>query len=326
MIVFACGLAAEVPSRGAAQGLTPTSTPTPTPTLTLTPPPTVAPASAPTSPSLLLRPPEAPGPAGYALRQTAGGGYTYQDEGWRAAIAPDGTVEFHDRPIALTNFRLGPVDLARGMPSGRPTLQGAVRDALRPRPAPDPWAEARAPIWKYHADPREACQRQRDACYFVPVGASGAPLSVGGLMDLTDAYMRWMKQDPYRPAKARFLAATFEMRMKMASRHQTALLRQTLADLPARLEALWADPSWPPVEKRQVIWSFWNEAGDDEAGRAVRVTIERFVRARLPQGTQDAFTDAELARFGAAAASPASASSPSAPPARRFAPYAAPDR
>src|SRR5207237_2021736 len=137
------------------------------------------------SPSLLLRPPEAPGPAGYALRPTAGGGYTYQDEGWRAAIAPDGTVEFHDRAVALTNLRLGSVNLAHGLPQGRPTLQGVFRDALGPRPAPDPWAETRAPIWKYHADPRDACQRQRDACYFVPIGDSGAAVADGGLMDLT---------------------------------------------------------------------------------------------------------------------------------------------
>ena len=260
--------------------------------------------------SLLLRPPEAPPPAGYNLRPTAGGGYTYEEEAWRAAIAPDGTVDFQDRNVTITSLRLGPIDFKNGPPAGRPTLQGALRNLFRERPPPDPWAESRAPIWKYHADPRDACG-PRSGCYFVPMGSSGL-VSASGLMDLTDIYMRWVGQDPYRRAKARFLTATFDLRMKMASRHQGALVRRSLRDLPARLDELWSDSSRPAVEKRQVLFSLWSEAGDDEAGSSARAIIERFIRERLPRGTPDAFTDAELARFGDA---------PAAPPARRFAPY-----
>jgi len=259
--------------------------------------------SARADPPLLLRPPavpEAP-PPGYVLRTTANGGYTYQEEGWRVAIAPDGTVEFSDRTVVLQSLRIGPLNLfsKTGLPGDRPSLQSALRDALRPHPPPDTWEEAREPIWKYHADPRADC-RPRDPCYFVPIAG---PIAAGGLMDLTDAYMRWMKQDPYRPAKARFLAATFELRIKMATRRHKELLRQSLEDLPARLQALWRDPARPPVEKRQLLFLLWNEASegeqrpDGETRRAVRATIERFIRATLPRDAPDGFTDAELARY-----------------------------
>jgi hypothetical protein len=116
-------------------------------------------------------------------------------------------------------------------------------------------------------------------------------------MDLTDAYMRWMKQDPYRPAKARFLAATFDKRTKMATRRHADLLRQSLDELPARLQALWLDPARPPVEKRHLLFLLWSEASEGETGRAARLTIERFIRATLPRDAPDAFTDTEMARY-----------------------------
>src|SRR5262245_15683424 len=89
--------------------------------------------------SFLLRPPEAPPPKGYALRETPGGGYAYEEDGWRVAIAPDGTVEFHDRTAVVTNLHIGPISFGRGGTLARPSLDGVIRDVLRKRPPPDPW-------------------------------------------------------------------------------------------------------------------------------------------------------------------------------------------
>jgi hypothetical protein len=262
-----------------------------------------------------LQAPDTPGP-GYTLRRTKGGGYAYEADGWRAEIAPDGAVTFTDRTIAITNLRLGPLKLIDGARPGgdRPTLQGVMLDLLHPRPPRDPWEQTRAPISRYHADPRAACL-ERDACAFVPAGSDGAAVGLGGTLDLTDMYMRWLRQDPYRRAKARFLAATQDLRARMSARRHADVVRGALAELPARLAALWQDTARAPVERRQLLWLLWSEATDPESGAAARAAIERFIRERLPPGNPDAFTDAELARFGVASAGAfAPYSPPPAPP------------
>jgi hypothetical protein len=255
------------------------------------------PEGAPVNPALL-----APEARGYYLHPTKDGGYTYEEDGWRASIAPDGAVKFADRGVTLSSVKIGPLQL---VDSGRPDRtpgQRLLYDFLHPHAPPDPWEAARAPISPYRADPRLACL-PRDPCYFVPAGNGLAAVGASGLGDLTDAYMRWIHQDPYRRAKARFLAATQDLRVKLGARRHEADLRASLAALPRVLETLWADPTRAPVEKRQLIFQLWNEALDPERpepGAAARATIERFVREHLPTGSADAFTDQELARFGAA--------------------------
>jgi hypothetical protein len=225
----------------------------------------------------------------------------YEEDGWRVAIAPDGGVKFADRGVTLGNLKLGPIQLIDSSHPDRTPGQRLLYDFLHPHAPPDPWEAARAPISPYHADPRLACL-PRDPCYFVPAGNGLAPASASGLADLTDAYMRWIHQDPYRRAKARFLAATQDLRVKLSARRHEADLRASLAVLPRALAALWADPSRAPLEKRQLIFQLWSEAVDPERpepGAAVRAAIERFVREQLPPGSSDAFTDQELARMRA---------------------------
>jgi hypothetical protein len=241
----------------------------------------------------------APEPQGYVLHRTKDGGYTYEEDGWRVAIAPDGSVRFSDRTITLDALKLGPIHLLNGrLPQGTPTLQGWLKDLAGKHPPPDPWEQARVPISRYHADPRTACL-ERDPCYFVPAGTAGVPAGASGVMDLTDAYIRLMGQDPYRRAKARFLSATVDMRARMVARHETAVRRASLVELPARLDKLWSDDSHPAAEKRRLLWLLWDEARDAQGGPAARRIIERFIRERLPRGSPDAFTDEELTQFRA---------------------------
>jgi hypothetical protein len=265
-----------------------------------------------------LRAPDVPG---YSLRPTPDGGYVHDEDAWKATIAPDGTVRFTDHWISLTGVRLGPLDLLGGPTLRRPSLESALRGFIQRQPPPDPWAETRAPISKYRADPRDACLRN-DPCYFVPVGTRGVAIGLGGLLDLTDAYMRWMKQDPYRYAKARFMAATFELRTKMSIDRTAALLRESLDSMQGRLNAIWNDVARAAVERRQILWRLWEEAGDGDSGLEARAIIERFVRERLPRGSADGFTDTELDRFGAASNGAFAPYGAAAPPA--FVPARAP--
>jgi hypothetical protein len=233
-------------------------------------------------------------PPGYALHVTKNGGYTFDQDAWSVAIAPDGGVTFTDHDVKITSLKLGPIRLMAPNGPRRPSLQNVLSDLAHGHPPPDPWEEARAPISRYHADPRLACTA-RTACYFVP--GAGILVGVGGLADLTDIYMRHFHQDPYRRAKARFLVATQDLRAKMAARAHAAYLRTSLAELPARLGALWDDPERVAVEKRLIFWLLWSEATEGDAGAAARAIIERFIRERLPRGSPDGYTDEELVRY-----------------------------
>jgi len=234
-------------------------------------------------------------PSGFLLRELKNGGYTHETEAWGASIAADGSVRFVDHNVVIDAAKVGPFRFMSAPKPGSLTLQSWLREGSARRAPPDPWALMRAPISPYHADPRAGCL-QRDPCFLVPLVDD--TVTVAGRFDLTDAYMRWLGEDPYRHDKARFLAATFELRVRMVARYQAAQVRASLADLPARLEALWADPSSPPVERRHLLWSLWMEMSDLPEGVAARGIIESFIQRRLPRGSPDAFTDAELAQLG----------------------------
>ncbi|HJZ84648.1 MAG TPA: hypothetical protein VKN99_05720 [Polyangia bacterium] len=98
--------------------------------------------------------------------------------------------------------------------------------------------------------------------------------------------------------KKRFLEQTFSERTVMAGAARAHDEQLALAQLPARLEALWSDSSRPPALRRQLIYELWAECDPAlQSGRAARARIEVFVRARLPAASPSAFSADELARL-----------------------------
>ena len=129
---------------------------------------------------------------------------------------------------------------------------------------------------------------------------------LSGGFDLTDLAMKGHKQDPYRYEKEKFMENTSKLRGELTARARKDRLESSLAALPSHLEQLWGDGSRSARDRRAVLFAMWREAAgsDDEvgtAGRKARATIEAFIRERLPEGSQDAFTDDELRRFNARA-------------------------
>ena len=129
---------------------------------------------------------------------------------------------------------------------------------------------------------------------------------LSGGFDLTDIAMRNHKQDPYRYEKERFMENTSKLRGELTSRARKDRLESALAALPDHLEQVWADASHSAHDRRGVLFALWREAAgsDDEvgaAGRKARGMIEAFIRVRLPEGSQDAYTDDELRRLNARA-------------------------
>ncbi|HEY6476438.1 MAG TPA: hypothetical protein VI456_07625 [Polyangia bacterium] len=225
----------------------------------------------------------------YELRRVPGGDLVYEASGFTARIARDGSVSFHDKHLTLS-LLLPFIPRARGLrgpiPSV-PSLEAIIRGhgKVPPPPPPDVVEEssvaygARLPVpsvTPYRPDPREACGYP-DACVFA------APLvfvSVNGTFDLTDELMRLAGEDPYRFAKARFLAGTRDLRVRLAARAHAEDLRSSLVDLPSRLAAIACDDSRSVAERRAILEALRAEldAGSAEA-HAAAATIERFLAA-----------------------------------------------
>lgn len=131
--------------------------------------------------------------------------------------------------------------------------------------------------------------------------------------DLTDEFSRELGHGTlYRHQKANFLAATFRERTDMAARAQAARMRVALQEIPARLDALWADTRYRRRERRRVIFLLWAEADRASSGSPpARAVIEKWIRRRLPAGSPDAYSKSELEAL--------SRDRPDLPP---FAPYA----
>ncbi len=271
--------------------------PTPTPTATATPTPRALPL-APAQPGV-----EARADRVYRLRRS-GARLVYEDRRFRATVEPDGAVSFHDK--GGVGWALLPLPVPQALPEGTPTLVGSLRDATsRERRTERRLAAAGIPPTGAppapggtgaRPPPVEICDA-RSAC---AVESSALVVTTLGTFDLTDELVRGLKaEDPYRYEKARFLAATLELRARLARSHLRQASSRALADLPERLEQTWTDARFAPAERRRLIYDLWAEASDDAEGRRAAAAIEGFVRHRLPRGTPAGYSDAELARYGA---------------------------
>jgi hypothetical protein len=114
--------------------------------------------------------------------------------------------------------------------------------------------------------------------------------------DLTDEFARELAHGTLYPReKANFLAATFRKRTDMAAQVYAAQMRTALRDIPARLDALWADTRYRRRERRRVIFLLWEEADRSEhAGHSADQIIGTWILQHLRFGSPDAYSTAEL--------------------------------
>jgi hypothetical protein len=120
--------------------------------------------------------------------------------------------------------------------------------------------------------------------------------------DVTDAMMRRHGIDPYASYKKKVLDETREERVAMGAQFRTQQLAQSRQFMQNNLERLVASVT-DPASLKQGLFELWDdcaETGSDElvaGGKAARQQLIGFIRARLPAGTPDAFTVAELERL-----------------------------
>jgi hypothetical protein len=140
-------------------------------------------------------------------------------------------------------------------------------------------------------------------------GVSVVGLGMAAAFDLTDLVMRAAGMDPYVYDKGMVAELTRPMRARMAEAERPRRIAAALQRLPRDLDALWARDDMSAADKRATILQLWDEILDDPpagaqapevvAAERARTALVRFVSWRLPAGSPDAFTAAELAAFNA---------------------------
>ena len=249
-------------------------------------------------------------PGEYQLRRS-GEGFSYSTAAFVADIAPDGVVTFHDRKLFLSRpgFISDPLPLPPGTMSLQDWLFGRPHKRwLKPAPPPVP-----SPAVGFDLAPVLCPTTPFDpACIVLTYEPLIGGLAVAG--DANDAIIRSLGQDPYAVEKAKFLAATFELRMKLAAQAHREEVETSLDGLPATLAKLWHDTRYSARERRRILFELWREAAPTPAGARARAIIESFIRRELPCGGPDAYPPAELRALQ---------SSESGTPGETFAPYGA---
>ena len=256
----------------------------------VTPPPTPDPAKQPAAAPLSLLPAIIGGtqsspPETYTLRPAGDGtgAQLYDGTGFSARVARDGSVTFSETRVSMLKL-LEPYLPLRG-PRTVPSLFGTIKSLARNRGVPTADENAQTEdryllmpnTTRYRPDPREACR----TC-----GRLLNPVFVyaGIRFDLTDELMRFNRQDPYRYNKAKFLAGTRDVRVRMAVKAHAENLKRALGDLPALLETIACDEGRSVAERRAVIEQLRKELDDTGASaeaHAATGTIDRFLSTRF---------------------------------------------
>lgn len=228
-------------------------------------------------------------------------GYVYRGPEFTAHVARDGVVQFKNKSSLK---RVLP--LPTPLPPGTPTLASLVKDHLsrRPRkpappsnePTPPPPGINQAPtIWpSASAQTAALCENPNDPRCPYPKNTQVIP---GGALADWDRFLLGLPQhESSRKEKARFLAATEPMRMRMAEEARAEDLRAALWDLPALLESIWSSKH-PPAERRRLLHQLWLEYAEMPGNESSSATIISFIRRRLPASSPEAYTADELARL-----------------------------
>jgi hypothetical protein len=228
---------------------------------------------------ILSRPPPPEVPTSGRLEANRDGTHTGRDLVFTATIEPDGHVaSIEDRP----NFNYK-------VHVPRPKRMARAAGNHLERWAKDPYGVATG---TGEDVAKNGDDDVRDGRVFT---------IVSGGFDATDAVMRWAGQDPYDARKRAFLEDTFDERVELGRAHRKTELARSDQHILRNLDRLWTRDDLGASERRALIFELWEECAETgsaqqiEGGERARAALYRFVRTKLPDGSADAFTAAELA-------------------------------
>jgi hypothetical protein len=223
--------------------------------------------------------------------QAAGGGSYRSDQGaFTARVAPDGGVALKD----ARNLQVG-----LALP-GRKALGDALTRWYDGEKGGGGSASAGAAKPPALAVSGSTDAGDRSQAVVAPVAR--------GSFDLTDALMRRKGLDPYASKKLAFLDSTRDERVRIGAAHRDRHLARTAEIMQRNLDRVWQTIA-DPRARREALFELWDEADPDAAsaeGAAAaaaaaqaRQLVIGAIRARLPPGTADAYSPAEIARLDA---------------------------
>ena len=239
--------------------------------------------------------PRGTGPARSAetgiLQADGAGRYRSDQGGFTAQVSRDGAAALTDNPSFDIHIALpSPKALGRALADwyesdkGPHGAEGNTAMARQIQLSPGATVQV--------SDPTEGRPKDRAKTVIVPV--------LSGRLEVTDWAMRRAGIDPYSARKLKMLDDTREERAELRRQHHADQLAMTPQTIQRSLEALWAATQDVAVRK-QALFELWDdcvETGDPavvDAGAAARRMIIGFIRARLPAGSRDAFTAADIA-------------------------------
>jgi hypothetical protein len=191
-------------------------------------------------------------------------------------------------------------DVARLMPIPAPPRRGEMERWPSPLP---PTRNGPTTMDDLHLRPdgRGGLAGERPGFHFAIARDGRIAFQDRAGFDLTDFLMRLNGEDPYSYDKHLVRRMTEPMRVAMTDADRRRTMAQALRELPDRLDAIWKQPVRAD-ERRALLFLLWDECLEPDgpeapAGARARATIEDFARSRLPAGSPDAFTPAELLRL-----------------------------
>jgi len=235
------------------------------------------------------------------LENVSGGGGVIHDRVTTVTVERDGTAHFHDKPYIDVHLHvpIPHIDVKQDLHDLGDMLQDWYRDpeagtrygttselseAAKAVPGScDVWGDPMCddPL----APESEKRARQR----------SDKSVSLFGNADLTGwLYHRYAHADPYSSRKAKLLDDTRAERIERGEAFRAEQAARSAELMQRSLEELWAREA-DPAARRRALYELWSDCADDEAGARARAMVIGWVRAKLPAGSVDAYTGAELA-------------------------------
>lgn len=240
------------------------------------------------------------------LENVPGGGAVIHDRVTTVVVERDGTAHFHDKPDIDVHFHspIPHLDFKQDMAA----LGDALQDWYR-----DPYAGTR---YGPSTDLSEAnhavagmCDTWGDLGCDDPLAPdaekrarsrqNGGGVGVHGSADLTAyLYRKLAHTDPYAARKLRLLDDTRAERVERGNAFRAEQAARSAELMQRTLEQLWASTP-DPAARKTALFELWDDCADDAAGARARAMVTGWIRAKLPAGSPDAYTTAELATLGA---------------------------
>ncbi|HUJ57436.1 MAG TPA: hypothetical protein VLX92_03055 [Kofleriaceae bacterium] len=249
--------------------------------------------------------PPAPSPVHESgrLENVSGGGAVIHDRVTTVDVERDGTAHFHDKPDIDIHFHvpIPHLDVKQDLHDLGDMLEDWYRDPYamtRTGPSTDLSEINQAEpgqcdgwgSWlcddPYSSDAEKRARNRDDSS-----------ASASGNADLSAyLYRKLAHADPYASRKLRLLDDTRAERIERGERFRAEQAARSAELMQRTLEELWATTT-EPATRREALYELWSDCADDDAGRRARAMVIGWIRARLPPGTADAYTGAELARM-----------------------------